>query len=65
MSKRISSAQSFFESIISRNIKGFSLIELLVVMTIVSILATIAVPQLSIYKQRAFDAVSLTDLRNF
>jgi prepilin-type N-terminal cleavage/methylation domain-containing protein len=42
--------------------KGFTLMELLVVMTIVAILAGIVVPQYNAYKARAFDLRARADL---
>lgn len=49
---------------IFKNDRGFSLIELLTAMTIVSILSAIAVPQYSMYKSRAFNANVTADLKN-
>lgn len=43
---------------------GFTLIELMVVMTIVAILTAIAVPEYQQYRARSFDLRALSDLRN-
>jgi len=44
--------------------KGFTLIELMIVVAIIGILAAIAIPQFSSYRARAFNAAAVSDLRN-
>ena len=48
-----------------KNKKGFTLIELMIVIAIIGILAAIAIPQFAKYRTRAYNSAALSDLKNF
>jgi type IV pilus assembly protein PilA len=47
-----------------RNKKGFTLLELMIVMAIISILAAIAIPQFSRFRQKAYMTITKSDVKN-
>ncbi len=47
-----------------RNEKGFTLIELMIVIAIIGILAAIAIPQFNAYRARSYNASANADMRN-
>ena len=48
----------------SKNEKGFTLVELMIVVAIIGILAAIAIPQFAKYRERAYNSAALSDVRN-
>ena len=47
-----------------RNQKGFTLIELMIVIAIIGILAAIAIPQFASYRAKSYNTASVSDVRN-
>jgi len=47
-----------------RNQKGFTLIELMIVIAIIGILAAIAIPQFASYRAKSYNTASVSDIRN-
>jgi len=47
-----------------KNQKGFTLIELMIVIAIIGILAAIAIPQFSSYRAKSYNTAAISDVRN-
>jgi type IV pilus assembly protein PilA len=45
--------------------KGFTLIELMIVIAIIGILASIAIPQFMLYRQKGYNTKAKTELRSY
>ena len=56
--------QGLLRKMHKKNDKGFTLVELMIVVAIIGILAAIAIPQFAAYRTRGFNASGLSDARN-
>ena len=52
------------KKLINKDKRGFTLIELLIVIAIIQVLASIAIPNFSLYRKKALNCAAKSDLRN-
>ena len=54
----------FTKNLKKSNTKGFTLIELVTVTSIVGVLAAVAIPRFTSYRAKSYNAAAITDLKN-